>query len=473
MSGQTLATVATAGGLNSRTRSDYVGILRFVPWMPPFLSASSRALSLGDAWERRLVCPKMAPKEAKLAPKDAKLVIPKDPKLAPKDTKLAAQDGKGEAGAAAAAVPGAKKDGKAETGSVEDRINLHQLMELKAAFDRADTDGGGSLDMEEFLDAFGGVLGKNLTHEQLTHLFMKIDANSDGSVDWDEFTNYMLLETQAASNMSDRSYQVCYQDALDKNLGSVWVDPSPKALHHRNMIAGILAIPKQEKFVTHSRDGTVRVWHAGTLAHLRTLRVSESWVTDCKHFPLSNRLVASSIDRTVSFYDAGTYELTSQLTGLDTSPMCIGYWQDPEAESERMILGDDAGNIALYDIAGAADGERAPNGDVMDVPLCAQRLYRDRRHADWVTQCSFYPELNFMVRPYDKGLQPRVTSLRPRVTSLRPHVSQPATLRVSQPATPRVTSLQPHVSQPAAPRVAACNPTCRSLQPHAPHACRR
>ena len=32
------------------------------------------------------------------------------------------------------------------------QINLHQLMELKAAFDRADTDGGGSLDLEEFLE---------------------------------------------------------------------------------------------------------------------------------------------------------------------------------------------------------------------------------------------------------------------------------------------------------------------------------
>ena len=50
----------------------------------------------------------------------------------------------------------------------------------------------------QFLEAFGEVLGKNLTLEQLTHLFMKIDANSDGSVDWDEFTNFMLLTNQAA-----------------------------------------------------------------------------------------------------------------------------------------------------------------------------------------------------------------------------------------------------------------------------------
>ena len=54
--------------------------------------------------------------------------------------------------------------------SMEDRINLHQLMELKAAFDRADTDHGGSLDIDEFLVAFGAVLGKNLSKEQLMHL---------------------------------------------------------------------------------------------------------------------------------------------------------------------------------------------------------------------------------------------------------------------------------------------------------------
>jgi hypothetical protein len=30
--------------------------------------------------------------------------------------------------------------------------------------------------------------------EQLAHLFMKIDATSTGTVDWDEFTNHILLE---------------------------------------------------------------------------------------------------------------------------------------------------------------------------------------------------------------------------------------------------------------------------------------
>lgn len=169
-------------------------------------------------------------------------------------------------------------------------------------------------------------------------------------------------------------------------------DPNPKTLHHRDMIEGIQAIPKQEKFVTHSRDGTVRVWHAATLAHMRTLKVSESWVTDCKHFSLSNRLAASSIDRAISFYDATSYEMVAQLTGLDTSPMCLGYWQD--LESEKMIVGDDLGNISLFDLVSERVGQ---DGGEAALSAAQHRLYRDRRHSDWVTKCCFYPELNFMV----------------------------------------------------------------------------
>ena len=63
------------------------------------------------------------------------------------------------------------------------------------AFEKADTDGSGQLDQDEFVSAFMSVPQWGIqTEEQLMHLFMKIDANSDGTVDWDEFTNHMMLE---------------------------------------------------------------------------------------------------------------------------------------------------------------------------------------------------------------------------------------------------------------------------------------
>jgi hypothetical protein len=34
-------------------------------------------------------------------------------------------------------------------------------------------------------------------NDALTKLFCRIDANSDGTIDWDEFSQFMLLENQA------------------------------------------------------------------------------------------------------------------------------------------------------------------------------------------------------------------------------------------------------------------------------------
>jgi Ca2+-binding EF-hand superfamily protein len=40
-------------------------------------------------------------------------------------------------------------------------------MELREAFDIADTDKGGELDLDEFKEAFGEIIGKNMNMKQL------------------------------------------------------------------------------------------------------------------------------------------------------------------------------------------------------------------------------------------------------------------------------------------------------------------
>jgi len=66
--------------------------------------------------------------------------------------------------------------------NASDKINLQHIMELRELFEAADTDKGGALEIEEFTEAFGGVLGKGMNEKQLKQLFMKIDADSNGSV---------------------------------------------------------------------------------------------------------------------------------------------------------------------------------------------------------------------------------------------------------------------------------------------------
>lgn len=44
----------------------------------------------------------------------------------------------------------------------------------------------------EFKEAFSEVLGEGLTEEQMSLMFMKIDANRDNYIDWNDFSTYMV-----------------------------------------------------------------------------------------------------------------------------------------------------------------------------------------------------------------------------------------------------------------------------------------
>jgi hypothetical protein len=93
-------------------------------------------------------------------------------------------------------------------------------MAFKETFQKAPS---GTLSIAEFLAAFETVLGfEDMTRLEAEHLFMKIDANSDGSVDWNEFSNYMLLENQAqARRRSMSALRFCSQSsAADGNAGN-------------------------------------------------------------------------------------------------------------------------------------------------------------------------------------------------------------------------------------------------------------
>lgn len=89
---------------------------------------------------------------------------------------------------------------------LEDQMNHEDLEMLEQIFEEADEDGGGGLDLDEFREALkriiankGGILPDE---DELAIIFMKVDANCDGTVDWEEFCSYMLMENQLKDVMS-------------------------------------------------------------------------------------------------------------------------------------------------------------------------------------------------------------------------------------------------------------------------------
>ena len=89
---------------------------------------------------------------------------------------------------------------------LEDQMNHEDLELLERIFEEADEDGGGGLDLDEFREAMKRIIankGGSLPDEdELGIIFMKVDANCDGTVDWEEFCSYMLMENQMKDVMS-------------------------------------------------------------------------------------------------------------------------------------------------------------------------------------------------------------------------------------------------------------------------------
>lgn len=62
-------------------------------------------------------------------------------------------------------------------------MNIQHFEQLQGTFlEHVNEDGSNGFDIDMFRDVFSKVLGNNITFDQMTLLFMKIDANSDGSV---------------------------------------------------------------------------------------------------------------------------------------------------------------------------------------------------------------------------------------------------------------------------------------------------
>ena len=103
---------------------------------------------------------------------------------------------------------------------------------------------------------------------------MKIDADSNGSVEWPEFMNYMLLENQTLALMKKELFEY---------IPSKKPDPKPtmKNLCHAKMITGLEFIypdgfdrmspedqenqKKNIRYATSSQDGTIKIWDSQKL----------------------------------------------------------------------------------------------------------------------------------------------------------------------------------------------------------------
>lgn len=262
-----------------------------------------------------------------------------------------------------------------ELGEAESALNplgldLEQLVALERRFHDA-SHRSLQLTSEQFVTAL--VETKQTEGQRADHtaefraLFKKIDASCMNTVNWNQFTDFMLFHLPVATAAEGLS-----------SFGTAEEEWNPGA--HVDHINAVEVLPAEDKhkrrYVTCARDGLVKVWHAGTLMCLKTLDVatgatsraqpgaqgeeqleSKHWLSSCKWMSKSKRLCVASADGYLTFFASNLNDVVGrvQLDATKGSPLCLGYHEvEPgraaTSASEMLMVGDAAGWLTVFSL---------------------------------------------------------------------------------------------------------------------------
>ncbi|KAI8818479.1 WD40-repeat-containing domain protein [Fimicolochytrium jonesii] len=279
---------------------------------------------------------------------------------------------------------------------VQQYMNMNHFEQLMVLFqEHEDETGEGGFDIDKFREVFGIVVGGNLTHDQMTMLFMKIDANSDGSVDWDEFSTYMMGRAKENSEA---------QSIFDERVRKLFNSP------HKDIIRYIDYIAKERKYITVSREGTVCYW-SSTLKLQRIIAAKDfnrhAWVADAVYLAEHNRLITVTDDRHFCVHDIASVKprLVVTLGQLEHNPLCIAYGGHLDEDRDLILFGDEGGYVNVLNITRKFLTDNEAHEELSPLKLSKKdslkkhnaTFLRRKVHNDWVTRVHYYPEINAFI----------------------------------------------------------------------------
>ena len=185
--------------------------------------------------------------------------------------------------------------------SMEDFVAPGQLLQLEQIFKDHP---GQELDEEEFIKAFGNVMGEDLRPEDLRLWFMRVDANANGSVDWDEFSSHLLYQHHGTiDNPRSREYvQGTLQAEARVNR------------HHKQPVCCVKVNERTGSYWSVSVDGIVKVWTPSSLKQTHTINNNLSlanvrantpvMATDLCFGNANHNTYVATVDKTINMYNS-------------------------------------------------------------------------------------------------------------------------------------------------------------------------
>ncbi|XP_057313413.1 WD repeat-containing protein on Y chromosome-like isoform X1 [Hydractinia symbiolongicarpus] len=283
---------------------------------------------------------------------------------------------------------------------IEERITLEHLNKMKKAFEEADEDGSGTLDLEEFKNVFKYFLGlKGANEHQMKALFMKIDSSSDGEINWDEFCTYMQLEYTEKEESYFRAKETAFYLPAT-------VENSP----HRDTVLRVTHT-SDNTFLTIGQDGFVSFW-TPNMVFKRTKQVESGskkskWITDFISMPQYNKFIIATGDREIQFHELSTFEAYCQISGLETVPLTLDYCFTGSDDC-LLLYGDCEGCVTIFVIKNVGEMLRSwkkmPKvegiASISIDSVCMSenvKFVRWKVHNDWVQELHYYHSIRSVI----------------------------------------------------------------------------
>ncbi|KAK6169081.1 hypothetical protein SNE40_020202 [Patella caerulea] len=291
-----------------------------------------------------------------------------------------------------------------------------KLARLQSIFKDADSDGEPGLSMSEFKEALRRTSNKPIDEEEVEKLFMKMDANCDGTLDWEEYVSYNLLEYQEKSQM----LEMLKEKPFPKDVKEI------KTRHHDNIVRVIYSPHVHKrwtrldytngKYVTVSKDGIVTFWSMGLrLNRIHTIpippdRATQPWFVEMCCIYNVNMIALASTDRDIAFYDITAKKFVKRyvITGLENCITTMDYWADLESKSQSVLVWGDTegcccgvyfeiqrGSGLFGSLPSKQEGaKRISFAELLKGHYPNIKAFRLAGiHDDWVSKMSYIPEI--------------------------------------------------------------------------------
>ncbi|KDO18286.1 hypothetical protein SPRG_16324, partial [Saprolegnia parasitica CBS 223.65] len=289
----------------------------------------------------------------------------------------------------------------------ESMFKLSELMKLHGVFEQ-----DSALTEKQFVSHFGSILGgDHWTPTQISQLFMKIDANSDGTVDWDEFTNFMFLNANATKDSSATS------TAAFLPRDDYVAEETPVTTHRaRDVFVAIETLPRSGQYLACTHGGVISTFAPTALAaplqsfKTASARSKSDWISSMVYLRVSGKVAVASMEAGVVFYDLSTPDkkIVSKIPFSElehATPLSLSTMVDEGSMRESLFIGDDVGFVTqiVFDEPTTwhvCDGEI---GCHSDPTLDGCKISRVERHTDYISCLEFVSDLNCLVSASHDG----------------------------------------------------------------------